>query len=183
MRGKVSPYRVRLNTKARKRLEAVVRRRSPSHWLVLRAKIVLLSHKGLRNVQICAALTVDDQVARRWLKRFTEDGFDGLKDRKRSGRPEMISCSVWSKLATLVVQLPEKFGLPLARWSVRSLEAFVLDRYGWRISRSSISRFLREMALKPHRVRYWLNPSDPDFDEKAAEICKITCRRQRRPLC
>ena len=29
------------------------------------------------------------------------------------------------------------------------------------------------MALKPHRVRYWLNPSDPDFDAKAAEICKL----------
>ena len=173
MQGTVSPYRVKLNPKVRKRLKAVVRRRSPSHWLVLRAKIVLLSDEGRRNLQICAALSLDLQVVRRWLKRFTEKGFDGLKDRKRSGRPGTIDISVWSKLATVVVQLPEKFGLPFARWSVRSLEGFLLDRYGWRVSRSSISRFLREMALKPHRVRYWLNPSDPDFDRKAARICKL----------
>jgi transposase len=41
------------------------------------------------------------------------------------------------------------------------------------VSRSSISRFLRSMALKPHRIRYWLNPGDPDFDAKAAKICKL----------
>jgi transposase len=29
------------------------------------------------------------------------------------------------------------------------------------------------MALKPHRVKYWLNPKDPEFDEKAAQICKL----------
>jgi transposase len=46
-------------------------------------------------------------------------------------------------------------------------------RFGWDVSRSSISRFLRSMALKPHRVRYWLNPSDPDFDAKSAKICKL----------
>src|SRR4051812_47979348 len=43
----------------------------------------------------------------------------------------------------------------------------------WQASRASISRFLRSMALKPHRVRYWLNPSDPDFDKKAARICRL----------
>jgi transposase len=173
MQGTISPYRVKLSKKHRRRLEAVVRRRNPGHWLVLRAKIVLLSDSGLRTFQICAALTLDHQVVRRWLKRYLEAGFDGLRDRERAGRPNVIDNSAWSKLATLVVQSPEKFGLPFARWSVRTLETFMLERYGWHIGRSSISRFLRSMALKPHRVRYWLNPTDPDFDEKAARICKL----------
>jgi hypothetical protein len=49
---------VRLKRKHLKRLQAVVRRRSPQHWLVQRAKIVLLSHQGLRIFQICEALSV-----------------------------------------------------------------------------------------------------------------------------
>lgn len=173
MRGTVSPYEVTLKPKQRKRLEALIRRRSPEHWMVERAKIVMLSHRGMRIVSICSALSLDRQLVRRWLKRYLEDGFEGLKDRGRSGRPNLIDNSVWSKLATIVVQSPEKFGLPFARWSVRALEEFMLERYGWRVSRSSISRFLRSMALKPHRVRYWLNPTDPDFDKKAARICKL----------
>jgi transposase len=173
MRGKLSRYGVRLNAKQRKRLESVVRRRSPQHWLVERAKIVLMSHRRLRIAEICAALSLDHQVVRRWLKRFLAGGFDALKDRSRAGRPPAIEARVWQKVTTLIVQAPERFGVPLARWSLRPLVGFLQDRFGWRVSRSSLSRFLRSMALKPHRVRYWLNPSDPDFDEKAAQICKL----------
>lgn len=173
MRGKLSRYGVRLNAKQRKRLEVVVRRRSPQHWLVERAKIVLMSHRGLRIVEICAALSLDHQAVRRWLKRFLDGGFDALKDRPRSGRPLLIEARVWQKVTTLIVQAPERFGVPLTRWSLRPLADFLRGRFGYRVSRSSLSRFLRSMALKPHRVRYWLNPSDPDFDEKAAKICKL----------
>jgi hypothetical protein len=58
MRGRLPKYRARLKRKHLKRLQAVVRRRSPQHWLVQRAKIVLLSHQGLRIFQICEALSV-----------------------------------------------------------------------------------------------------------------------------
>lgn len=141
--------------------------------MVQRARIVLLAHDGRSVQEICASLSVDCQVVRRWLKRYGVAGFDGLKEARRSGRPAEIEAQVWQKLATLVVQSPEKFGLPLVRWSVRALEDFVARRHGWRVSRASVSRFLRSMALKPHRVRYWLNPSDPDFDKKAAVICRL----------
>lgn len=173
MRGKVSLYQVRLNQKPRKRLEAVVRRRTPQHSVVMRAKIVLASAGGLAIHEICRKYALDHQVVRRWLKRYINKGYDGLKDRKRSGRPTTITPKVWQKIATLVVQLPETFGLPIARWSVREMSAFLRKRYGWQVSPASVSRFLRSMALKPHRVRYWLNPSDPDFDKKAARICKL----------
>jgi hypothetical protein len=32
------------------------------------------------------------------------------------------------------------------------------------------------MALRPHRIKYWLNPKDPEFDKKAAKICRIYLR-------
>ena len=56
---------------------------------------------------------------------------------------------------------------------MRELSRFLRERYGWSVSRSSLSRFLRSMALKPHRIKYWLNPADPDFDEKARRICRL----------
>lgn len=173
MQGRISKFRVRLNRKPRKRLEALVRRRTPEHRMVQRARIVLLADDGRSVQEICTSLSVDRQVVRRWLKRYGKAGFDGLKEERRSGRPAEIEAHVWQKLATLVVQSPERFGLPLVRWSVRALEDFVARRHGWQISRASVSRFLRSMALKPHRVRYWLNPTDPDFDKKAAKICKL----------
>lgn len=173
MRGSVSKYQIVLKRKQRKRLQAVVRRRTPSHWRVIRAKVVLLSAEQMPIAEICAALSLDQQVVRRWRKRFIAGGVDALKDRPRTGRPAEIPTKVWQKIATLVVQPPTKFGLPLARWSVRELSALLQERYGWQVGRTSVSRFLRSMALKPHRVKYWLNPKDPDFDEKAARICDL----------
>jgi transposase len=173
MRGTVSKYAVTLKGKARRRLECVVRRRSPSHWLVSRARIILLSAGGAGIAAVAEALSVDRQVVRRWRKRYLERGFEGLRDRSRSGRPKVIGREVWQKVATLVVQSPSKFGLPHARWSVRDLSLFLFRRNRWSVSRSSLSRFLRSIALKPHRVRYWLNPADPDFDRKAAAICDL----------
>jgi transposase len=173
MRGTISKYQVRLTAKIRRRLEAVVRRRQPSHWLVVRAKVILLSSKGASVQGVAAALSLDRQVVRRWRKRFLSNGFKGLKDRARSGRPQTIDREVWQKVATLVVQPPSKFGLPFSRWSVRDLSLFLHERFGWHVGRSSLSRFFRSLALKPHRVKYWLNPTDPDFDEKAAAICQL----------
>lgn len=173
MQKRVTKYRVRLKPKARRRLEALVRRRSPSHWKVIRARIVLLSHQGNGIQEIALALSLDHQVVRRWLKRYLALGFDGLSDRPKTGRPTKFEPQVWQKLATLVVQAPEKFGIARQRWSVRALQEYVSQRHGWEISRSSVCRFLQAMALKPHRLRYWLNPSDPDFDRKAATICRL----------
>jgi transposase len=173
MRGSVSKYQIVLKQKQKKRLLRVVRRRTPSHWMVARAKVVLLSGERKSIKEVCAALSLDHQVVRRWRKRFIEKGVDGLRDRPRSGRPSAIQRQVWQKIATLVVQPPTKFGLPLARWSVRELSTFLDQRYGWQVSAASVCRFLRSMALKPHRVKYWLNPKDPEFDEKAARICEL----------
>ena len=95
MQGRVSKYRVRLNRKPRKRLEALVRRRTPEHRMVQRARIVLLADDGRSVNEICASLSVDCQVVRRWLKRYGAAGFEGLKEERRSGRPTEIEPHVW----------------------------------------------------------------------------------------
>lgn len=41
------------------------------------------------------------------------------------------------------------------------------------ISRGQVGRILHDLDLKPHRIRYWLTSSDPDFWEKAADVCGL----------
>ena len=116
---------------------------------------------------VCNALSIDRQVARRWRKRFLEGGMEALKDRPKTGRPEKINEKVWRKVTTLIVQPPGKFSIEQNRWTSRLLRDYLREKYSWEVSRSSINRFLKKMALKPHLIKYWLNPNDPDFDEKA----------------
>jgi transposase len=126
-----------------------------------------------------AALSLDRQVVRRWRKRFCESGVHGLKDRPRRGRTVTIGKKVWEKIVVLIVQPPTEFGVACNRWTLRDLSRFLNQRYGWQVSPSAIGQFLRQMELKPHRVKYWLNPKDPDLAEKAAKICRLYIRPPR----
>ena len=71
----------------RARLETVVRKRTSSLRDVQRARIVLLAAGGVGNRVIAEMVQVAVNTVSMWRKRFFEERFDGLTDRRRSGRP------------------------------------------------------------------------------------------------
>ena len=88
-----SPFVIELSDEDRDVLEALVRRRTAEHRMVLRARIVLAAADGEENVSIAERLEVALNTVIKWRKRFFEEGMDGLADRKRSGRPRTFSPS------------------------------------------------------------------------------------------
>jgi len=60
-------------------------------------------------------------------------------------------------------------------WALRPLAE---AGYAWgylhaRISWSTVGRWLRQAALKPHRVQRWLHSPDPDFRAKLRRIVRL----------
>jgi hypothetical protein len=62
--------------------------------VVIRSKIVLLAADGLENVTVAGRLGVCVDVVSKWRKRFSENGIEGLADRKRAGRPRVFPAPV-----------------------------------------------------------------------------------------
>src|SRR2546428_9848300 len=60
-------------------------RHGPADWIV-RARMVVYSWEGMRVDAIAAAVQCGAKTVRIHLKRFNEQGFDGLGDRPRPGR-------------------------------------------------------------------------------------------------
>jgi transposase len=85
-----SPFVIVLSGEDRDQLEAVVRRRTAEQRMVLRARIVLAAADGEENVRIAERLEVALHTVIKWRKRFFEEGMDGLRDRKRPGRPRFF---------------------------------------------------------------------------------------------
>ncbi|HWP57475.1 MAG TPA: IS630 family transposase [Candidatus Acidoferrales bacterium] len=60
-------------------------------------------------------------------------------------------------------------------WAVRPL-AEAAYRWGYlrgRITKSTVSRWLNEAVLKPHRVRRWLHSPDPEFRRKVRRVVRL----------
>jgi transposase len=76
--------RISISDADRERLERLVRDRNTPQKLVWRARIVLLASDGLTAEAIAAAVSKSLLTVRRWRRRYTAKGVDGLlKDATR----------------------------------------------------------------------------------------------------
>jgi len=85
-----SPFQIELSAEERKALEAVAAKYSSPYRDVVRAKIVLYAAQGLPNEAIAARIDLPRQIVSKWRKRFYEEGFPGLVERTRHGRPPVF---------------------------------------------------------------------------------------------
>jgi transposase len=166
-----------LSAEDRNVLEQRASSRTAAHREVVRARIVLAAAQGTANVEIAERVGVCVDVASKWRKRFCQQGLDGLKDRRRSGRPRIFGSEVVAGIKALACEPPEKRNVPLSRWSSLELAAqAVTEGLVEAISSSTVRRWLHGDAIKPWRYRSWIFPRDPDFAAKAARVLDLYAR-------
>lgn len=85
-----SPYVIKLSAEERRILEARVRQYTLPYRDVVRAKIVLLSARGLENKEIGERLDTPRPIVSKWRKRFFRERLAGLEERPRAGRPAIF---------------------------------------------------------------------------------------------
>ena len=83
-------------------------------------------------------------------------------------------------MVSVACQQPKALGLAAELWTLSALAAYLqreAEAVGFprlsRISKSSVWRILQEHDLKPHRVRYYLERRDPEFDRKMREVLMV----------
>jgi transposase len=135
-----------------------------------RATIIALSMGGIDHRRIALFTSTHLTTVRRWVCRIEEG--NPLSDEKRCGRPRRISEA--SRITTIAVYCQRTPPLPgVHRWSLRDAQQFFKEHpelIGEPISRATIQRILLEHALRPHRRKYYLQITDPDFFPKMDHI-------------
>lgn len=121
-------------------LEKKARSTSSAHGEVLRARIILgCAEKGFRVDALAEQLGVAQNVIIKWRNRFIAEGINGLKDRRRSGRPLVYGREVEEAIERKLAEDPPQgmdawTGAELAR--ELGLEKHVV----WRILRKKARR-------------------------------------------
>jgi len=160
----------------RAKLERLAHRTRADHRLVQRARIIVLSDKGMGTTDVARKVGCTARTVRKWKQRFRENPkIEALHDAPRSGRPSQIPVSVRCQLIKLACRRPDYENIvPFHEvWTQKALAEVLYVMTGYRLSVSEVGRILRFHHLRPHHVRMWLTSGDPDFDEKADRICQL----------
>ena len=148
---------------------------------VTRAKVLLKYEAGVSITQIQREVGVSRPTIYKCVDKALAAGVrTGLRDRyHRPREPEILpDAKAW--VVSVACQQPKALGLAAELWTLSALTAHVqceAEAAGFprlsRISRSSVWRILQEQGLKPHRVRYYLERRDPEFDRKMREVLMV----------
>ncbi|MPZ91073.1 MAG: IS630 family transposase [Actinobacteria bacterium] len=149
-------------------LERRARSKTASQRNVTRARIILMAAQGQPNTAIAQAVGINQWQVGRWRKRYKNKGLDGLKDAPRPGRPLVYGHDDRLKIVKTICDEPPA---PASRWTMDAVAKSLADDVG--ISASQIYRICVSLDLKPWQVRSWMTSHDPDFWEKAADVCGL----------
>ena len=135
-----------------------------------RAGIVALSLEGIDPRTIAVATQTHPSTVHRWACRAEAGG--ACTDLPRSGRPRRFGEA--ARLTTIAVYCQHAPLLPgIHRWSLRDAQGYFQDHpeiLGAPIGHATIHRILLEHALRPHRRKYYLQITDPDFFPKMEHV-------------
>lgn len=154
---------ITLTEAERAELTSMVRARSLSAALALRARIVLACEGADKaSTDVAHSLGINRSTVAKWRGRYALHRIAGLYDELRPGRPRTVDDERVAELITKTLHAKPADGS--THWSTRTLAA----ESG--ISKSTVGRYLQAFKLKPHRVESFKLSNDPFFLEKLRDV-------------
>ena len=148
---------------------------------VERAKVMLGYADGLSVTQLQRQLGLSRPMIYRCVDKALGAGVQmGLKDKYHRPRAPEISDAAKAWVVSIACTKPKDHGKAAELWSISALAGFVSERAeaaGFarlaRAGKSTVWRILDDHDIKPHKIRYYLEKRDPDFDRKMHEVLMV----------
>ena len=123
----------------------------------VRIRAVQAVERGWAVSEAADAFGIARRTLHRWLRRYEENGEEGLARKPGSGRPRKLEELEEGELRTIVLQPATTFGYETDLWRVGRLHRVIQEQYHVAVSRDTVWRRLREAGLtyqKPEREYY-----------------------------
>ncbi len=162
-------------------LEQLAQSRTEAVGRVERAKILLRYTQGATVSSIAAELHTNRPRVERCLSKALELGVRmALADLPGRGRRPSLSAEGRAWVVALACQKPKDLGYAQELWTTRLLAEHVrkhCEAAGHpslkELSRGSVSKILRANQVQPHKIRYYLERRDPEFDAKMQQVLHV----------
>jgi transposase len=170
-----------LSEEHRATLSALAGSRTAALREVQRAKVLLAYAQGKGPTEIGRALGVSRPTIYKCIDKALATGvMTGLRDRYHRARAPQITEAAKAWVVSLACRKPKDLGLAAELWTISALAQYVAAQAtgaGFaRLSqagKATVWRILDAHDLKPHRVRYYLERRDAQFERKMAEVLMV----------
>src|SRR3977135_6814 len=159
-------------------LMSMPRSRTEPASRVERARILLAYRDTPSFYAVGRALGMHHQTIQRCVERAAEWGsLAALDDSPRPGKEATITADAKAWLVSLACQKPKDLGYPHELWTTRLLASHVRAHAPAaghaRLShlvQGTVCKILDAHAVKPHKMRSYLERRDPELNEKRADV-------------
>jgi transposase len=165
----------------RKTLEELAASRTAPAREVERAKVLLGYAAGTSITELQRQLGFSRPMIYRCVDKALAAGVQmGLKDKYHRPHAPEITDAAKAWVVSVACTKPKDHGLAAELWTISALARFVSE--GARAAgfarlasagKSTVWRILNENDIKPHKIRYYLEKRDPEFDRKMQEVLMV----------
>jgi transposase len=165
-----------------RRLHRVIRSGGDAN-VVRRAQVIRLSARGKRPREIADILDRSWSGVRKVINRFNTEGFDGLADKPRSGRPSKKTDRYVASLKEAVQTNPRDLGYPFSAWTLERLREHLAGQTRIILSPHYLSQVMAENNIVYRRPKHGMEHlRDPqEYDEKKAFLEFVKRGRDTQP--
>ena len=172
---------IELSNEEREYLELQTRARTIQAQTVTRARILLLRADAMSIDAIADKVGLNRCSVMLCLKKFKEGGIENaLFDAPGRGRNAEITDEEKAWIINTACQKPVDFGYAAETWTYAGLTSHInktAEAAGYTrlstIHKSTVNTILDAADIKPHKITYYCENRDPDFDSKMHNVLLV----------
>lgn len=172
---------IELSNEEREYLKLQTRARTIQAQTVTRVRILLLRADSVSIDAIADKVGLNRCSVMLCLKKFKEGGIENaLFDAPGRGRNAEITGEEKAWIINIACQKPIDFGYAAETWTYAKLTSHInktAEAAGYTrlstIHKSTVNTILDEADIKPHKITYYCENRDPDFDSKMHNVLLV----------
>ena len=145
---------------------------------VQRANILLRYSEGMPITEIEKGIQVSRPTIYKWIEKALAMGIEeGLKDKYHRPKEPVITEEAKAWVINLACQKPTDFGYAAEMWTRSALANHVRKHSQeaghvclQKAVKATVQRILDGHPIRPHKIAYYLERRDPEFEQKMADI-------------
>jgi transposase len=140
---------------------------------------VLLVAQGMNAPKVARLLGDGVRTVEYWVERFNQDGFAGLVEGERPGRPRKLSIEQLEELEVILRASPRVQNVSANLWDGKTLSHWIKQRWGVELSTRQCQRLFRQLGFRLRKPRPVIGRADPELQSTHKKTPGASSRPKR----